>query len=248
MNILVSNDDGIDAPGLAALEAALAPLGTVWTVAPEKEQSAQSHALTMHKPLRAIPAGERRWGVSGTPADCVYLALHHLINEPVDIVVSGINRGANLGSDVHYSGTVAAAREGCLAGIRAVAVSLDRDPTVAPHWETAAQLARQVVAEVAQRTLDPLVYLNLNVPDVPAAKVRGIQVASVLRRAYVPMVEVRVDPRHKQYFWIGGPLEDATPAEGTDEAAVRAGYASLSALTANVTASSTLEALRGWFR
>ena len=151
MRILVSNDDGIDAPGIHALATALEALGEVWTVAPAAEQSAKSHALTMHHPLRVSERGPRRLAVDGTPADAVYLGLHQVVPGPVDIVVSGINRGANVADDTWYSGTVGAAREGAMCGLPGVAVSLNvssRTSDAERHWSTAAQLAVDVVRAV----------------------------------------------------------------------------------------------------
>ena len=198
LRILCSNDDGIDAPGLAALESALAKLGEVWTVAPNRERSAQSHALTIHEPLRAEPRGERRFAVSGTPADCVYLALRELVREP-SIVVSGINAGSNLGSDVYYSGTVAAAREACLQNTPSIAISLHGTT----HWATAARVAERVVTQILENPLPPLVFLNVNVPDL--AKIEGIRAAPLGRRLWAHAVDRREDPRGKPYYWIGGP-------------------------------------------
>jgi len=236
MNILLSNDDGIDAPGLIALEAELTSMGwTVWVVAPDSERSAQSHALTMHHALRVETRGPGRWAVSGTPADCVYLALHGLLDERPDFAVAGINNGANLGNDVHYSGTVAAAREACMNALPALSVSLhsaSRGPRI---WGPAANLAVEVIAEYASRGLPAGVHLNLNVPN--GATCMGIRVCGLGPRHYEPLVSVRKDPRGKTYYWIGGPPRPTQGGEGTDVHWVNQGFASLTPLTINSTAS-----------
>lgn len=247
MNILLSNDDGIDAPGLRALEEALAPLGTLYTVAPQTEQSAQSHALTLHKPLRVRPAGERRWAVSGTPADCVYIGLHHLLPTAPAIVVSGINRGANLGNDVFYSGTVAAAMEGALQGFPSVAVSLVRRGDLPPHFGTAGRVAAEVVRGALANGLPAGVVLNVNVPDIPPDDLKGLRVTRLGRHEYEAVVTLREDPRGGAYYWIGGLAENFAPTPGTDAPAVLEGYAAITPLHPELTRESLLDAARTWF-
>lgn len=243
MRMLLSNDDGIDAPGLAALREALEPLGEVWTVAPDTERSAQSHALTLHKPLRVKRLGERRFSVSGTPADCVYSALHHVLDAPPDVVISGINRGANLGNDVWYSGTVAAAREATLHGVPAIAISLVLDEEgKAPLWHVVPDLARRVVSAVAAHGLNPGVMLNVNVPNRP--DVLGLRVARLGARRYDVVVDERLDPRGKPYIWIGGPPTGEAGEPGTDVAAVALGYASVTPIHVDATSDRTLEEIR----
>ncbi|MDP2313092.1 MAG: 5'/3'-nucleotidase SurE [Pseudomonadota bacterium] len=245
MLILLSNDDGIEAAGLRALEAALADLGEVWTVAPATEQSAKSHSLTMHEPLRVAAHGERRFSVSGTPADSVYLAAHHLLPRKPDLVVSGINRGSNLSNDVMYSGTVAAAREAASFDIPSIAVSL----WVAggsPHWETAQRIARQVVDESLRQKLPVGVLLNLNVPDLPYDQVKGVRVAPLGRRWYHPTVAVNTDPRGRKYYWIGGDHDRFDDLPDSDGPLCEAGYAVVTPLHMDVTAHEVLPALRTW--
>ncbi|HET8725323.1 MAG TPA: 5'/3'-nucleotidase SurE [Anaeromyxobacteraceae bacterium] len=199
MRVLLSNDDGVHAAGLAALAAAF-PDDEVWVVAPDREQSASSHAISLHRPLRITQVGERRFAVDGTPTDAVYLAVNHLMRAtPPDVVLSGVNHGPNLGNDVLYSGTVAAAMEGALLGFHAVAVSLAAPP---PHdfraaAAFAAGLARRLVAE----PLPSPVLLNVN---VPAGPVRGHRVARLGQRTYGNEVVEKLDPRGRRYFWIGG--------------------------------------------
>lgn len=246
MRILLSNDDGIDAPGIRALEEALTPLAEVWVVAPERERSAQSHALTLHKPLRVKPKGDRRFAISGTPADCVFLARHNLLPEPPDLVLSGVNRGANVSNDVHYSGTVAAAREAALAGLPSMAVSLQVDLKTRGwhHYATAAGL----VAELLPRLLDLMPasgFLNLNVPDRPAHEVRGLKVAPLGRLVYPDGVDHRVDPWGRDYYWIGGGYGVFEDLPHTDGPLCTAGWATLTALLADTTHHEHLERLRG---
>ena len=247
MDLLLCNDDGIDASGIAALEEALAPLGTVWVVAPESEQSAASHALTMHKPLRAHRHAERHWAISGTPADCIYLGLNHLLPGRPDVVVSGINRGSNLGNDVFYSGTVAAAMEAALHGLPATAVSLHLEPGDRErHWATAGGVARRVVEGLRDHPLADGVFLNVNVPNCAADAVRGLRATALGRRRYAPRVDLRTDPRGRHYYWIGGSHQAFVPLEGTDGPAIEAGWATVTPLRPDLTAQTALDALRAW--
>jgi len=241
MNILLTNDDGFDASGIIALRERLEGEGwSVWVVAPDRERSAQSHALTMHHPLRARVRGPQSWAVSGTPADCVYLALHGLMPIRPDWVVSGINRGANLGNDIHYSGTVAGAREGCLNGIRSLAVSLHIPARERRHWGPAGDLAVEVLQRVS--TLESGVYLNLNVPNRPAHE--GLKVCPLGPRHYEALVDERADPRGVPYYWIGGPPRPTEASEGTDVGWIQGGFATLTPLRVDATAESSLGAIR----
>jgi 5'-nucleotidase len=244
MRLLLTNDDGVHAPGLSALARALSARHEVWVVAPSSERSAQSHSLTMHKPLRLHAHGERRWAVTGTPADCVYLALHHVLADArPDLVVSGINHGTNLGSDVHYSGTVAGAREACLQGVPSVAVSLERgDPL---QWDTAAGVACDVVARVERRPLPAGVFLNVNVPNVAPDALRGLRACRLGERFYAPKVDARVDPRGQPYFWLGGPHSHFGEDPHTDGPLLSDGWATMTPLAADATAHGALAALEG---
>ena len=237
MTVLLTNDDGINAAGLATMASALSGIETLITVAPSEEQSGMSHALTMHQPLRIRDHGDCRWSVSGTPVDCVYVALHRLCSMGPTLVVSGINKGANLGDDVFYSGTVGAAREAALNGIPSLAVSLDLSQgTDALHFETAAEIAMQVVSRMQKNPLPRGIYLNLNVPNLPMDRVVGIAACPLGRRHYEPLVEERVDPRGKRYFWIGGYPVGEKMVEGTDGNMVSKGYATLTPLGLDNTA------------
>lgn len=247
MRILVSNDDGVDAPGLVAVAQRLAREHEVWVVAPQSERSAQSHSLTMHKPLRISRRGERVYAVSGTPADCIYLGLHHLVQGPPDLVVSGVNRGSNLGTDVHYSGTVAAAREACLHGFPALAVSLHLDPADGTnHWDTAADLAGRVVEAMRADPLPPRVFLNLNVPNAPPERIRGLKACRLGDRFYHPRVDERTDPRGRPYVWIGGPHANFGDDPESDGNSAVEGWATLTPLSAAITNETMLARLRSW--
>jgi 5'-nucleotidase len=246
MDILVSNDDGIDAPGLATLAAVAAAFGTVWVVAPDRERSAQSHALTMHQMLRVHPAGERRFSVSGTPADCVYLGIHHLLPNPPALVLSGINNGSNLGNDVFYSGTVAAAMEGCLAGFPAIAFSLHRGGDGERPWGTAAAVARRLIANVLADGLPDRTLLNVNIPDVPEDGLAGLRLAVLGRRRYHALVDRRLDPRGRPYFWIGGDHAEFEDIPNSDGPLMERGFATFTPLQPDHTALDAFERLAPW--
>jgi 5'-nucleotidase len=226
--LLLTNDDGIASAGLAALEAALRPLGELWVVAPERERSAVGQAISIHRPLRLHEAGERRYALDGTPVDCVYVALHHLLPRVPAVVVSGVNRGANLGTDVIYSGTVGAAREGTLRGIHAVAVSL-----LAGHaFGVAAEVAKKVVSRLMTRPVPPALLLNVNVPD---GEPRGLRVTTLGKRHYDDEVDRRTDPRGRPYYWIGGPGTRIENIGGSDASTVHDGFVSVTPLALDQT-------------
>ncbi len=245
MNILVSNDDGIGAPGLRALAEALAVLGEVTVVAPDRERSAAGHSLTLHRPLRASRISRNWFSVDGTPTDAVALALKGLLDRPPDLVVAGINEGANLGDDVTYSGTVAAAAEATLCGRPAFAVSLATDAG-RRHLETAAHYAVMLAREVMKRGLPAGTLLNVNVPNLPLEGVRGVIVTRQGRRTYSETIVEKVDPRGKTYYWIGGGPPDWEGGDGTDHHAVREGAVSVTPLHLDLTNYTALEALRDW--
>jgi len=198
---LLSNDDGYAAPGLLLLREALARIATVVTVAPEREQSAASHALSLHRPLRLLSVEPGLFAVDGTPADCIYTALfggHRILPRPPDLVVAGLNHGLNLGDDVFYSGTVAAAREGALRGFRSVAFSAAEEADRPAAVALAAKLVQQLLADPEPRPL----LLNVNFPKGPF---RGVRATCLGSRSYNDDVEFRRDPRGKEYLWLGGP-------------------------------------------
>jgi 5'-nucleotidase len=245
MYILVTNDDGIQSPGLLALRQALDTVAETVVVAPERNWSAASAARTLYDPLRidmvAMADGREAFVCTGTPGDCVALALLGFLERTPDLVVSGINIGPNLGNDVSYSGTVAAAREGTMMGVPSIAVSLNarRDADFRPAAEIAARLA---VAAV-EHNLTPEIVLNVN---VPSGEIRGIAVTHLGRRIYRDALVVRHDPRGRPYYWLGGDEPEGDLTEGTDTAAVANGYVSLTPIHFDLTNERWLEALRGW--
>lgn len=222
--ILVSNDDGVHSPGIVALRRALRAIADVVTVAPAEEQSAKSHAITLHRPLRHRLLEPDVHSIDGTPADCVYVALHHgeLLPRPPDLILSGINHGPNLGNDIFYSGTVAAAREGALRGVPSIALSnmVSRDMDRAA--DVAVGLAQRLLECRSPDTQAPL--LNVNFPG----GFQGIRATRLGHRHYAEGVDVRADPRGREYFWIGGPGGvEHPPFEGSDTEAVDAGFVSV---------------------
>lgn len=230
--ILVSNDDGVRARGCVALREAMERVGDAYTVAPEREQSANSHSLTLHRPLRHRALDERVHAVDGTPADCVYVALYHtsLLPRRPDLVVSGINHGPNLGSDTHYSGTVAAAREGALRGIPSIAFSNFGDLDL----ESAGDIAAAIASRLLSATMPPGLPALLNV-NFPSGKPRGIRATRLGKRLYTDEVLVRNDPRGREYIWIGGPGAHHEHLDGSDTEAIEEGYVSVTPLMIDVT-------------
>ncbi|HEX5529001.1 MAG TPA: 5'/3'-nucleotidase SurE [Methylomirabilota bacterium] len=239
--ILVTNDDGIHARGLAVLAEALAAIGEVYVVAPDREQSAVGHALTLHRPLRVDKVAERRFAVNGTPSDCVNLAVLGLLPEPPVLVAAGINHGTNLGDDVTYSGTVSAAMEGTLLGVPSMAVS-QADPE-ADGFEGAGAVARAVAMRLLVEGLPAKTLLNVN---VPRGEVQGIRLTRLGHRVYREKVIREVDPRGRPCYWIGaGPPEWAEDT-GADIAAVHGGYASVTPLHLDLTHHGALRAMGSW--
>ena len=243
MRVLVSNDDGHDSPGIRALAAALEPIAEVWMVAPDREQSAASHAISLHRPLRVHAVGERRWAVDGTPTDCIYLAMNHFMKGArPDLVVSGINKGANLADDVTYSGTVAAAMEGALFKVPALAFSLASRKR---EWDFghAAGFARKLVESMIARPPAAGMLLNVNVPDGP---VKGFALTKLGKRSYGQVVDERVDPRGRKYYWIGGDEQGHENIPGSDcNVTYDQGLVSITPLNLDLTHHSQLDALRG---
>jgi 5'-nucleotidase len=240
MRILLSNDDGVHAAGLMAMYKELKKLGDVWVVAPLQEKSTTGHSLTLHKPLRLIETQKDFYGVSGSPADCIYLGIQEIIKKVPDLVVSGINRGANLGQDVYYSGTVSAAREACILGIPSLAVSLavdfkKRKPESALHYATAAKTAVKILRSLKSSPLPKHTLFNLNVPDCPINKIKGVKLARQGFRFYSGNILRRTDHRGKDYFWVGGQYKGFHNQEDTDCVVVEEGYASLTPLKLDCT-------------
>jgi 5'-nucleotidase len=244
MRILISNDDGYFSPGLALLAEALAPFGTVTVVAPERDRSGASNSLTLDRPLSVKRAPSGYLFVNGTPTDCVHLAVTGLLTELPDIVVSGINLGANMGDDTVYSGTVAAATEGFLLGIPAIAISLTtRDGA---HLACAARVAADLVARLRDSPPRAPLLLNVNVPDIPFEQLQGVQITRLGKRHKAEPVIRAVNPRNETVYWVGaaGPAADAGP--GTDFHAVAAGFVSITPLQIDLTHHDQMPAIRQW--
>lgn len=246
MKILVSNDDGYRSRGIRLLKDALASLAEVTVVAPDRNRSGASNSLTLDVPLRVFESEPGVYYVQGTPTDCVHLAISGLFDYEYDMVVSGINDGANLGDDVLYSGTVAAAIEGRFLGLPTVAISLCTMPDTEAHFETAAAVARQLVGQLVDSPLEPTLILNVNVPNMPLSALRGFRSTRLgFRHRSEPILPAR-DPRGRPVYWVGpaGSQQDAGP--GTDFEAIAEGWVSVTPLQIDFTRHSALPALQRW--
>lgn len=246
MDILISNDDGVHAPGIQILARELAQRFTIKVMAPERNQSGASNALTLLKPLMVRQLDNGYYSVDGTPTDCVHLALTGFFDEPMDVVVSGINDGGNLGDDILYSGTVAAAMEGRNLGFPALAISM-----VGRHiqyYETAAVIVRRMLERMGSLKLSNNVIFNINVPDVPLAQIKGIQVTRLgTRHAAEPVVKTK-DPRDRDIYWIGLPGPEADAGPGTDFHAISQGYVSITPLHLDMTHYKVFDHVSNWFK
>ncbi|HZT87307.1 MAG TPA: 5'/3'-nucleotidase SurE [Stellaceae bacterium] len=244
--ILVSNDDGIGSPGIALLENIARELSPdVWVVAPEQEQSAASHSLTVRRPLRLEPAGPRRYAVDGTPTDCILLAVKRVLSDrPPDLVLSGVNAGANLADDLNYSGTVAAAMEAALLGIPAIALSQHFLDGGRIPWETAAAFAPETIRRLVKQPWPPHTLMNVNFPAASPERVKGIAATSQGKRDITDNLAEGVDPRGHPYFWIGPTPESPIAEPGTDLAAVNDFYVSVTPLNLDLTNVPVLAGLR----
>ena len=248
MKILLSNDDGYQAEGLAALGRAMKPLGSVTVVAPDRNRSGASNSLTLDVPVRATTYAADSYYCNGTPTDCVHLAISGLFDFEHDIVVSGVNDGANLGDDTLYSGTVAAAVEGRFLGLPAIAVSLCVEPGSPRNFASAAAVAAQLIARMTHSPLQGAVILNVNVPDVPDGALRGIKVTRLGNRHRAERVVRSQDPRGRNVYWVGsaGAGQDAGP--GTDFHAIAEGYASITPLQIDLTRHAAMPELERWLQ
>lgn len=246
MRVLVSNDDGVDAPGIRVLAECLREVGEVTVVAPDRDRSGASNSLTLDAPLRVLPMGDGYFRVAGTPTDCVHLALSGLLDDEPDMVVSGINNSANLGDDVIYSGTVSAAMEGRFLGLPAIAVSLVTKDHKGQNYESA---AKAVLLLMKRLLVDPLpadTILNVNVPDRPWTDIAGFEVTRLGRRHRAERCIAQTDPRGRPIWWIGpaGEVDDAGP--GTDFNAVRRGFVSVTPIHVDLTRFQALEKVSSW--
>lgn len=249
MRVLITNDDGITSPGIAALVHAFDPVAEVYVVAPEHERSATGHAITLHKPLRAHPAGiagsaARAWATNGTPADCVALGMLDLISERPDVVVSGINVGPNMGRDLTYSGTVSGAMEGAIFRVPSIAVSIGafRNPVFTVAAEFAVDLARAILTN----GLPPDTLLNVNVPNLPREEIAGIAITRQGTKRYISRLEKRTDPRGRAYYWLTGEPAPQADEEGTDSWALARGQISVTPIGLDLTSSALRGIIERW--
>jgi len=246
MHVLVSNDDGVESPGIHALAEALRVLGEITVVAPDRDRSGASNSLTLDQPIRVTRLDNGYYRVAGTPTDCVHLALAGMLEHEPNIVVSGINTSANLGDDVIYSGTVAAAMEGRFLGLPAIAVSLASRDHQPQHYDTAARAALAIVELLLVSPLPADTILNVNVPDRPWSEIKGFEVTRLGHRHRSEPCIREEDPRGRPIWWIGppGPEQDAGP--GTDFHAVRSGHISITPIHVDLTRYQALERVAGW--
>jgi len=246
MKILVSNDDGYMAEGIRALADALTELGDITVVAPDRNRSGASNSLTLENPLRLNKMDDGVYSVDGTPTDCVHLAITGLLEDEPDMVVSGINAGANLGDDVLYSGTVAAAMEGRFLGRPAIAISLNGH--TATHFETAAWVAKKLVRHLQTTSLPADTILNVNVPDLPIEEITGFETTRLCHRHKADPVIKELDPRGREMYWVGPAGEEQDAGPGTDFDAIRRGAVSVTPLQIDLTAYKAIDGVANWLK
>jgi len=250
MRILLTNDDGINAPGLKVLESIARTLSDdIWIVAPEQEQSGASHSLTLHVPVRVRPISKRRFAVSGTPTDCVLLASQRIISDKkkIDLVLSGINRGSNVGDDVTYSGTVAAAMEAALLDIPAIALSqmcFDDQPI---YWQTGDTHAPGIIKKLLKAGWPKGGLINLNFPACPPREVKGVSVSPQGKRMVSVGLTLRKDPRGRPYYWLGGDRDNTTESKEVDVARLSAGYITVTPIQMDMTDYPTVKRIKKIF-
>lgn len=250
MKILVCNDDGVFSDGIIQLAYSMSQTGKVIVAAPDEERSATGHAITLHKPLRIkqvkLPKlNVEAYSVSGTPADCVKIGIDVLMDRNVDMVVSGINRGANLGTDVLYSGTVSAAIEGCILGVPSIAMSITSYD--ATDFSYAGDIAKEISKKLIQHGLPSGTLLNINVPAVPESQIRGIRITRLGVRKYAESYIKRLDPRGNPYYWLSGEAVDDTQKD-TDIVAINDNYVSITPIHYNLTMDSYIDIVADWFK
>ncbi|TMN87445.1 5'/3'-nucleotidase SurE [Pseudoalteromonas phenolica] len=244
MKILLSNDDGVHAKGISVLYEALSKIANVIVIAPDRNCSGASNSLTLLNPLRATQLENGFYSVNGTPTDCVHLGVNQLLDEEPDLVVAGINNGANLGDDTLYSGTVAAATEGRHLGLPAIAVSLCSKKEA--HYETAAEVVVQIIKQLSSHPLPKDQIININVPDIPLAELKGIKVTRLGARHKADTMTEQIDPWGRSVFWYGSLGSESDAGEGTDFYAVNQGYAAVTPLKVDMTAHESIEAMSSW--
>ena len=244
MRILVTNDDGIHSPGLTILAKALAAIGEVWVVAPDRERTAVAHAVTLHKPLRLQQMAPRTFAVNGTPVDCVNLAVLKIMPKPPAIVVSGINKGVNLGDDVMYSGTVSAAMEGTILGVPSLAVS--QEGWDAFRFTVGAIYAVRVARLVLAQGLPEETLLNVNIPDRPRHEIKGVRITCLSRRRFDNPIIEKVDPHGRKYYWIAGKRVSWSRSKDADHEAIEEGNVSVTPIRLDSTNHSVLDQFRSW--
>ena len=251
MRILLTNDDGIHAPGILALKRALDSIGEVFMIAPERARSAAGHAITLHKPLRCsqvkVTEDINGFAVSGTPTDCVNIGVEIVMENRCDMIVSGVNHGSNLGWDVTYSGTVAAALEGATLNIPSIAVSLDSHGSANTlDFTPAAEFTVTLVEKMNRFGIAPHSLLNVNVPNLPAKEIKGIKIAFQGEREYIERVAVSKDPNNRPYYWQAGKVKPGISPEGSDVSAVESGCISVTPIHLDMTNYLLLEKMSQW--
>jgi 5'-nucleotidase len=244
MHILLSNDDGYEAPGIKTLAQVLQSVADITVVAPDRDRSGASNSLTLESPIRAVTVSDNLIRVDGTPTDCVHLAITGLLKEEPDMVVSGINDGANMGDDVLYSGTVAAAMEGRFLGLPAIAISMSQHN--ARHYETGANVILKLIEKLKAEPISSDVILNVNVPDLPWDELSGFQITRLGHRHKAEPVIKAQDPRGRDIYWVGPPGAEQDAGPGTDFYAVRNGYVSITPLQVDLTRHQVINDLNDW--
>ena len=249
--ILVSNDDGINSEGIKALSECLKDLGDVYVVAPDREQSAVSHSLTLHRPLRIEELNDRKFSIDGTPTDCISIAMNAILPSKPKIIVSGINKGGNMGEDVSYSGTVSAAKEGVLLGVPSIAVSLiagsgaGQMGGVGPFdFTNAAEFTKKIATYTLENPIPNQTLLNVNIPNVE--KIKGYKITKQGSRTFGDTVVEKTDPRGKKYYWIAGDIKGWEGGEEADYHAVKNGFASITPIHLDMTNHSVIKQLKDW--
>ena len=242
--ILLTNDDGINAPGLAALAGMISSMADCYTVAPDRERSASGHSLTIHKPLRVTEISPKKYSLNGTPTDCVAIGVSKILPRKPDLIISGINNGPNLGDDITYSGTVAAAMEGTIMNIPSIAVSINATNGLAPIFESAAKVVNEIALMVLKEHLPYDTLLNVNVPNLPHEQIKGTRLTRQGKRVYDNAIQDSYSPWKEKYYWIGGGTPYWEHDVDTDMCAVMDGFVSITPLHLDLTNYSAMELIK----